>query len=129
MTAGYDSYKESDGKSIDVTLSYNSTPGNNTVAYVEGWLGLNVRSGDSGDTVALNIEDAEYQFEVPASLSVSKGDIVRIDTTQVTGTHVPPDAAYNKNAASATNLSLFKATAAKDSNNVVTGILLVRNGQ
>lgn len=122
MTAGTQVWKESDGDSVEVTLSY-VTQGN-AVAYVNGWLGITSRGGNSGDAVVLQIERTEYQIEVPASLSVSKGQIVRIDLTQLGSAHTPPDAAFNTNAASATNINLMKATADKDANNVVTGILL-----
>jgi hypothetical protein len=122
MAVGTGVWKERDGKAVDVTLQY-ATEGM-AVAYVQGWLGITNRSGNSGENVALSIARTEYQFEVPAALAVSKGEIVRIDLAQLGTNHTPPDAAYNKNAASATNIDLFKATAAKDANNVVTGILL-----
>jgi hypothetical protein len=120
--AGEDTHKESDGRAVTVALSY--TIESNMVVYAQGFLGISARSGDSGDSVALSIDRQEYQFTVPSGLSVSKGDIVRLDTTAITGTHIPPDAAYNKNALSATNINLFKATSDKDANHVVTGILL-----
>ena len=119
---GLDTHKESDGQAVTVTLTH--TIEGSAVVYAQGFLGISARSGDSGDSVALSIDRQEYQFTVPASLSVSKGDIVRLDTTAITNTHIPPDGAYNKNALSATNISLFKATSDKDANNVVTGILL-----
>lgn len=119
---GLDTHKESDGQAVTVTLTH--TIEGSAVVYAQGFLGISARSGDSGDSVALSIDRQEYQFTVPASLSVSKGDIVRLDTTAITNTHIPPDGAYNKNALSATNINLFKATSDKDANHVVTGILL-----
>lgn len=119
---GLDTHKESDGQAVTVTLTH--TIEGSAVVYAQGFLGISARSGDSGDSVALSIDRQEYQFTVPASLVVNKGDIVRLDTTAITNTHIPPDGAYNKNASSATNISLFKATSDKDANNVVTGILL-----
>lgn len=115
-------HKESDGRALPVTLSY-PTEGK-AVAYVNGWLGITERSGNSGEEVALSVARFEYQFEVPSGLAVAKGEVVRIDLAQLGSAHTPPSAAYNKNAASATNIDLFKATAAKDGNNVVTGILI-----
>lgn len=115
-------HKHSDGKSLDVTLSY-PTEGK-AVAYVNGWLGITERSGNSGEQVGLSINRVEYQFEVPSGLAVAIGEVVRIDLTALGSAHTPPSAAYNKSAASATNIDLFKATAAKDANNVVTGILI-----
>lgn len=119
---GLDTHKESDGKSVTVTLTH--TIQANAIVYAQGFLGISARSGDSGDSVAISLDRQEYQFTVPASLTVNKGDIVRLDTTAITDTHIPPDGAYNKNALSATNINLFKATSNKDANNVVTGILL-----
>ncbi|MCL4255989.1 MAG: DUF2190 family protein [Anaerolineae bacterium] len=119
---GLDTHKESDGKSVTVTLTH--TIQANAIVYAQGFLGISGRSGDSGDSVAVSIDRQEYQFTVPSGLSVSKGDIVRLDTTAITNTHIPPDGAYNKNALSATNINLFKATSDKDANHVVTGILL-----
>lgn len=122
MSTGLDTHKESDGSSVTVSLSY--TIQANAVIYAQGFLGISARSGDSGDSVALTVDRQKYQFTVPSTLAVAKGNIVRLDTTAITGTHIPPDAAYNKNAESTTNINLFKATSDKDSNNVVTGILL-----
>lgn len=114
-------YKESDGNAVTGTLSYTVIAGQ--PAYIQGWLGITVRAGTSGYDVAMNIR-GEYQFKVPSGLAVAKGEIVRIDTTDLTG-HTPDDTAYNKSAASATNLSFFKATMDKNASHIVTGILLL----
>lgn len=120
--AGENTHKESDGRAVKVDLLY--TVSAEDVVYADGWLGVAVGAGASGDNVAINIDRNEYQFTVPSGLAVSKGDIVRLDTTAITTSHVPPDGAYNKSAESATNINLFKATSNKDANHVVTGILL-----
>lgn len=112
--------KESDGRSVTIDLSYTVVA--RQPAFGGGWLGITVGAGDSGEQVALEIF-GEYQFKVPSGLSVAAGEIVRIDTTDLTG-HTPDDTAYNKNAESSTNRNFFRATSAKDSNNIVTGILL-----
>jgi len=123
MATGDKTYFESDGESVNVSLV--STIEANMVVLANGWLGISNGSGNSGGSVAVSIDRNEYQFTVPAALAVSKGDIVRIDTTAVTGTNIPPDAAYNKSALSATNINLFKATEAKNgTTHVVSGILL-----
>ena len=121
--AGENSYLESDGKAVDVDLSY--TVGKDQVAVVEGWLGVAMGSGDSGDTIALGVDDREYQFTVPSGLSVSKGDIVFIEVADLTG-HVPDDTAYSTSAG-AGKVAFFKATADKDANDVVTGVMLAKN--
>lgn len=115
-------YKYSDGKAVDVTPSYAVVK--DQLAFIEGWLGLTTTDAESGEVTALTISPEEYQFKVPSSLSVSKGEVIRIDTADLTG-HTPDDTAYNKNAESSTNRSFFRATSDKDSNHVVTGILLV----
>lgn len=118
--AGQNTEFESQGRAVNVTLAYNTDAKH--VAYVEGWLGITNESGASGDTVALTVDRREYQFSVPSSLTVHKGDIVYVDVTDLTG-HVPDDTAYSTTS-SGSNKPLFKATAEKASNNVVSGILL-----
>lgn len=121
--AGANTYLESDGKSVDVDLLY--TVGKAQVAVVDGWLGVSQGSGDSGDSIALAVDDREYQFTVPANLSVSKGDIVYITVATLTG-HIPDDAAYTTSAG-AGHLAFFKATADKNASNIVTGIMIAKN--
>lgn len=120
---GENSYKESDGRAVNVDLLYTVDTGQ--VAYVDGWLGVMSASGDSGDERALDINPIERQFTVPSGLSVSKGDIVYIDITDLTG-HIPDDAAYSTSAGS-NKVAYFKATADKDDNDVVTGVVLPGN--
>ncbi len=124
-------YFDNDGKSVDVTLRYTVVAGQ--VAYVVengdslGWLGITVEGGDSGDVIALNIDQRAYQFYVPDSLSVAKGATVYIDTTDLTG-HKPDDSSYSTSSG-ANKVALCKAIAAKDTtggtgNHFVIGILL-----
>jgi plastocyanin len=120
MPAGDMTHLESDGNSVNVTLSY--TVAAHEVALVEGWLGIAAQSGDSGSSIALQVDTREYQFTVPAALSVAKGDTVYITVATLTG-HKPQDAAYTTSSG-AGKVPLFKATAAKDANHVVTGKLL-----
>lgn len=119
-------YPESDGNAVTVGLTASVVAGQ--VARAEGWAGIVVAAADSGEYAALNIK-GEYQFIVPHSLAVSMGDVVRLDTTQFTG-HTPNSGAYNKSAASATNIDLFKATnnaqvTSDGTLDVVRGILIV----
>jgi len=113
-----DFHKESDGESVTLALQYTTAVG---VAYIRGWLGLLTRAGDSGDNRALEIE-GEYQVTVPSGLTVNVGDVVYIDTTAISGTHVPPTGAYGTSSG-ANKIPFLKATVAKDANNVVVGIL------
>lgn len=116
-------YFESDGKAVNVDLLYTVLKGQ--PIYVDGWLGISGGSGDSGDTVALIADDREYQFLVPDGLSVSKGNIVYIEVATLTG-HYPDDEAYGTSAG-AGKIAFFKATADKDANNIVTGVMLAHN--
>lgn len=118
--AGENTYLDNDGKAVDVSLLY--TVDSMQVAYVEGWLGINNRSGNSGDAAVLTIDRRAYQFTVPSGLSVSKGDTVYIDMSDLTG-HIPDDTAYSTTSG-ADKKALFKALEDKDANHVVTGILL-----
>lgn len=118
--AGELTYIESDGKSFEVNLLYTVAAGQ--VAVVDGWVGIIEVGGVSGDAVAMNVDQREYQWTVPSSLSVAKGATVYITIATVTG-HKPDDAAWTTSAG-AGKIALFKATKAKDSNNIVRGIML-----
>jgi hypothetical protein len=61
----------------------------------------------------------------PAGLAVAKGAIVYITLATVTGNY-PDDGAYVTTAAAGA-VAFFKATANKDANNMVTGIMLAHN--
>jgi plastocyanin len=111
---------ESDGAAVTVTLS--AAVVKNQVAVVQGWVGITAAAGANGETIALVTTPREYQFTVPAALAVSKGDVVYLDVTDVTG-HTPDSTALYT-AAGSNRIRLFKATRAKDANNIVTGILL-----
>ena len=123
MTTGANTYLESEGKSVQVDLSF--TVAANQVAVVEGWLGITADSGDSGDTIALTNDRREYQFTVP-DLSLTKGDIVYIEVADLTG-HTPDDTAYSTTAG-AGKVAFFKCTSDQyvdaDGNPGVDGILL-----
>lgn len=121
--AGAVTWFESDGKAVNVDLT--ATVAKGAVIVVDGWLGIAGAAGDSGDTIALVADNREYQFKVPAGLSVSKGDIVYITVATITG-HYPDDEAYTTSAG-AGHLAFFKATADKDAANIVTGIMLAHN--
>jgi len=123
MAAGDNSYLESDGKAVHVNLLY--TVSVHELLVVEGWVGIAGEDGVSGDMIALSVDDREYQFTVPSGLAVAKGAIVYLEVADLTG-HKPDDTAYTTTAG-AGKVALFKATAAKDVNNVVTGIMLAHN--
>lgn len=120
MPTGQETWFDNDAKAVHVDLLY--TVAAKQVALVDGWLGVTVESGDSGDEIALTVDNRGYQFTVPSTLDVAKGDIVYIDSAQVTG-HTPDDAGY-ATAADTGLIPLFKAQSDKDANNVVYGRLL-----
>lgn len=117
-------YLESDGKAVNVTLNAGNVE-KGAVVVVEGWVGIAGEDALSGETLALICDDCEYQFLVPAGLTVAKGAIVYITVATITG-HYPDDEAYTTTAG-AGKVAFFKATAAKDANNMVTGIMLAHN--
>lgn len=118
--AGQDTYLESDGKAVHVSLT--SSVNKNQLVVVEGWLGIASDDGISGDTIALSIDEREYQVTVPSGLAVAKGDKIYIEVADLTG-HIPDDTAYSTTSG-AGKVAFFKATAAKDGNNVVLGKML-----
>ncbi len=118
--AGENTYLESDGKSIGVDLLYTVAAGQ--LAVVDGWLGIVEAGGASGDHVAMNIDQREYQYTVPASLEVAKGQIVYVEVADLTG-HKPDNSAYSTSAG-AGKVAAFKATMAKNTDNIVTGVML-----
>ena len=108
---------------MNISLLYAVVKG--ATVYADGWLGIAGGDGASGDTIALIADDREYQFKVPAGLAVAKGQIVYVTVPTVTG-HYPDDEAYTTTAGS-NKVAYFKATAAKDSNNIVTGVMIAHN--
>lgn len=81
----------SNGNTVEVDVTSSVAEGD--LAFVQGWLGFVPRAQVSGETTALNIEDAEFDVILPTSLNLSKGDEVWVDTTDLTG-HIPDSTAY-----------------------------------
>lgn len=120
VATGAQTWMDNDARAVDVSLT--SAVDKDTVAYVEGWLGITNRKGASGDTVSLTVDNRAYQFTVPSGLAVAKGDVVYITVATLTG-HYPQDSAYTTTSG-AGKVPLFKAQKAKDSNNMVIGRLI-----
>lgn len=106
-------YKETDGKSVDVTLSY-AISGEKPVA-VDNIVGLPFGSGDSGDTVPLRSDGAVFRWQAPAGLALAVGDDVYVTLASVTA-HDVPDAAYSTTSG-AGKKRLFVVLTEKDSAN------------
>lgn len=102
--------KETDGKSVDVTLSY-PISGEKPVA-VDGIVGLPYNSGDSGDEVPLRADGAVYRWKAPSGLSLSIGNKVYVTLASVT-MHDIPDAAYSTSSG-AGKVELFTVLTEKD---------------
>lgn len=106
-------YKETDGKSVDVSLDY--TISGERPILVDGWVGLPGGSGDSGDSVALICDGAVYQWQAPTGLSLNVGDTVYVDISDTGSANEVPDAAFTTTAAADT-VPLFKVLEEKDAN-------------
>lgn len=82
------------GTGLSINRELEHTVGLKQVVSDGNFVGINMKSGDSGDLVAWLIDDSIIQVYVPDSLSASEGDTVFIDTAQLTG-HIPDDGAYS----------------------------------
>jgi|SRR3972149_8456538 len=98
-----------DGKAVDITLTEYKAKG--SVVLVDGFFGITMAAGSSGDTVAIEIALREHEIAVPEGVTASKGDILYLSTAGVI-TNTTSDKPF------------MKVTVAKDSNNYVWGVLL-----
>jgi hypothetical protein len=103
-------YKETDGMSVDVTLSH-SISGEKPVA-VDGIVGLPFNSGDSGDVVPLRSDGAVFRWKAPSGLSLAIGNKVFVTHASVTA-HDVPDAAYSTSSGAGKS-ELFTVLTEKD---------------
>ena len=110
-------YKDTDGKSVDVTLDY--TISGQRPILVDGWVGLPGGSGDSGDNIALICDGGVYQWQAPSGLSLVVGATVYVDVSETGSANEIPDAGF-VTAATADTIPLFKVLTEKDGNNWCT---------
>jgi predicted RecA/RadA family phage recombinase len=100
----------SDGKAVDVAAPADITKGD--VVLANGFHGIAMASASSGETVALEIALREHEVVVPGSVSAAKGATLYLTSAgAITAT-------------AGSNRPFLKVTVAKDSNNVVWGVLL-----
>lgn len=100
----------SDGKAVDVVLSADATKGDLVVA--QGWFGVAMNDGVTGDTIAIEVSQREFIFTVPGTVTAAKGDVLYVTSAGViTNT-------------STSNKAALKVTKAKDSNDVIWAKLL-----
>lgn len=100
----------SDGKAVDVLVTSAVTKGD--VGYVNGFAGIFMADAESGETVALDISQREIEITVAGGVSAAKGAIL----------YIHADGTVDDQSASGT--AFLKVTVAKDTNNVVWGIML-----
>jgi len=103
-------HKLNTGKALEV--AFTSAVADGELAYIDGWLGMNVRDVESGDTGILDIEPAQWDVLLPTGLSLSKGDEIWVDVTDLTG-HIPDDTAFSTSAG-ANKVRWAKAMTAQD---------------
>lgn len=94
MAVGDTTYN-GNGNARNVALSYTVTK--DQLAVVGGQVGIMSNSGDSGDTVAMDLADDIRVIQLPTALAGVAGDKIFITVATVTG-HTPDDAAYTTSA-------------------------------
>ena len=100
----------SDGKAVNVTLLSMVEKG--TPVHLDGFFGITMSAGSSGDTVAIEVAQREHEVSVGALITAAKGDILYMNQTTGVLTNTVTDKPF------------MKVTKAKDANNYVWGILL-----
>lgn len=100
----------SDGKAVDVLVDREVEKGD--PGYFEGFKGIVMDNAESGEKVALEIALREHEIVVGSGITAAKGDIL----------YIHEDGTVDATAAD--GVEFMKVTLAKDSNNVVWGVLL-----
>ncbi len=95
----------SDGKAVEVVLGLDVTKGD--AVRTDGWFGVAMTDGLTGETIALETSCREFEFTVGGAVTAAKGDILYIadDTNALINTD--------------TEEAFGKVTIAKDGNDVV----------
>ena len=106
----------SDGKAVEVTYLGSTPVAKGTPINQDGFHGITMAAASSGDVVAIEIAQREHELTVPAEVTAAKGDILYLSVdNEISNTN--------------TNRAFLKVTVAKDSNNVVWGILLPQGAE
>lgn len=113
-------YKETDGNSVDVTLSH-SISGQKPIC-VDGLPGFPFVSGNSGDVRAIRADGGVYRVQIPAALSVSFNDTIYVTVASVTA-HEIPDGAYSTSSG-AGKVPFLRVLSEKDANNWIDAKLV-----
>lgn len=101
--------KRTDGKSIDVVAAGVRTK--DVPVVEEGFIGFPMTDAASGETYALNVEEAVFEFSVASGVAAAKGALLYMS-------------AANAITATNTDRAFVRVVKAKDGNNVVWGKLL-----
>jgi TctA family transporter len=120
MAVGLDTHRSSYARSVTLPLSYTVLA--DQIALINGFVGITETSGDSGDSIALDIERQVIEVELPSALvsTLAVGEIVYVIEANVTG-HTFDDNAFTKTATS--NKAFLKVTELISAT-VVAGVLL-----
>jgi predicted RecA/RadA family phage recombinase len=100
----------SDGNAVEVLTDEEVDKGE--VILKENFFGIVMQHAESGEYVAIEIQQREHELVVPNEVDPDKGDILYLDTDGVI------------TASGGTNIPFLKVTKAKDDTDVVWGILL-----
>jgi len=93
--AGENGHKLNTGLSVEIEVTSDIATGE--LAYVDGFLGFNVRAIESGESGVLDIEPSQWDILLPTALNLSKGNRIYVDVTDLTG-HIPDDTAFSTSA-------------------------------
>jgi len=99
----------SDGNAVEVELVEALPKGSAT--YLDGFAGITMQAGSSGETVAMEIQQREHEINIDR-LTGAKGDIIYMD------------AATRVVSNDSSDIPFMKVTSAKDANDYIWGILL-----
>lgn len=113
-------HHESDGRSIQLTPHY--TIVKDQIVVIEGWLVIADRNAESGDLTAFETFQQERQLKVPTAFNPAVGDLIYIDTADLTG-HTPDNTAYSISSGAGKQV-LGKVTKVKDANDIVRIIFI-----
>lgn len=99
----------SDGKAVEVTLV--ETTAKDELVLLDGFFGITMAAGSSGDTVAIEIAQRVHELTLPEGVTADKGDLLYVsDAGVITNTDTD---------------NLFgKVVLSKDSNNIAWVLLL-----
>lgn len=100
--------KRTDGRAVDVVSAVELEK--DTPVYLQGFHGFTMDRVDAGESVAIDVAEQVWEFEVPGAVTAAKGDTLYISTD---GNHTI------SGTAGAGVVAFAKVVEAKDANNIV----------